>query len=167
MDLHRIDDLRRRVQKDPASIAFAQLAEELRRANELEEAVAICRTGLARHPSYVSARVTLGRALLALGRIDEAEAELKTAVTGAPQNLSALRSLGEIYRRRGRLDEALAQYEAALAIARNDPDLQEAVAELSQKVRPARPTRVREQRTIEALEQFLDAINVSRTDSRT
>jgi tetratricopeptide (TPR) repeat protein len=167
MDLHRIDDLRRRVQKDPASIAFAQLAEELRRANELEEAVAICRTGLSRHPSYVSARVTLGRALLALGRIDEAEAELKTAVTGAPQNLSALRSLGEIYRRRGRLEDALAQYEAALAIARNDPDLQEAVAELSQKVRPARPARVREQRTIEALERFLDAINVSRTDSRT
>jgi tetratricopeptide (TPR) repeat protein len=165
MDLHRIDDLRRRVQKDPASIAFAQLAEELRRANELEEAVSICRNGLARHPSYLSARVTLGRALLALGRLDEAEAELKTAVTGSSPNLSALRSLGEIYRRRGKLDEALAQYEAALTIARNDPDLQEAVAELSQKVRP-RPAKVREQRTIEALEQFLDAINVARTDSR-
>jgi tetratricopeptide (TPR) repeat protein len=165
MDLHRIDDLRRRVQKDPASIAFAQLAEELRRANELEEAVTVCRAGLARHPSYLSARVTLGRALLALGRIDEAEAELKAAVAGSSPNLSALRSLADIYQRRGRLEDALAQYEAALALARNDPDLQEAVAELSQKVRP-KPTRVREQRTIEALEQFLDAINVSRTDSR-
>ena len=34
-DNQRIEDLRRRVQKDPASIAFAQLAEECRRAGHL------------------------------------------------------------------------------------------------------------------------------------
>ena len=165
-DNQRIDDLRRRIQKDPASIAFAQLAEELRRADQLEESVATARAGLAIHPSYLSARVTLGRALLALDRPEEAEAELKTVVDGAPGNLPALRGLGEICRRRGRLQEALTYFQTALGFAANDPDLQEAVTELSQTVRPARPTRVREQRTIEALEQFLDAINVARTESR-
>ena len=59
----RIEDLRRRVQKDPASIAFAQLAEEYRRAGQYQEAVEVCRAGLAIHPGYLSARVTLGRAL--------------------------------------------------------------------------------------------------------
>jgi tetratricopeptide (TPR) repeat protein len=188
-DNQRIDDLRRRIHEDPASIAFAQLAEELRRANVLEEAVACCRAGLERHPSYLSARVTLGRALLALGRLEDAEVELRTVIAAAPDNLSTLRALGEIYQQWGRLDDAHAHFQKALTIARNDPDLQEAVAGLSQKLgpRPAAPPaashadrrdsapdplasprlpRVREQRTIEALEQWLDAINVSRTDSR-
>ena len=71
----RLEDLRRRVQKDPASIAFAQLAEECRRAGQLREAVEVCRAGLAIHPDYLSARVTLGRAFLALGRLDAAQAE--------------------------------------------------------------------------------------------
>ena len=31
----RLEDLRRRVQQDPSSIAFAQLAEEYRRAGQL------------------------------------------------------------------------------------------------------------------------------------
>ena len=57
----RIDELRRRVQKDPASLAFAQLAEEYRRAGQFAEAVQICQTGLAIHPGYLSARVTLGK----------------------------------------------------------------------------------------------------------
>ena len=63
-DNPRIEELRRRVQKDPASIAFAQLAEEYRRAGNYEDAIATCRAGLAVHPGYLSARVTLGRALL-------------------------------------------------------------------------------------------------------
>ena len=68
-DNPRIEDLRRRVQKDPASIAFAQLAEELRRAGELEESVETCRAGLSLHPTYLSARVTLGRALVELHNV--------------------------------------------------------------------------------------------------
>ena len=66
-DNPRIEDLRRRVQKDPASIAFAQLAEEYRRAGQHQEAIDVCSGGLAIHPGYLSARVTLGRALIELG----------------------------------------------------------------------------------------------------
>ena len=63
--------MKRRVQKDPASIAFAQLAEEHRRAGQFEEAVQVATAGLGHHPAYLSARVTLGRALLELGRLDK------------------------------------------------------------------------------------------------
>ena len=78
-DTTRIEELRRRVAKDPASIAFAQLAEEHRRAGDYEEAARVCRAGLDRHPTYLSARVTLGRALIELGQYDSAEAELQAA----------------------------------------------------------------------------------------
>lgn len=95
-DHTRIDELRRRVQQDPASIAFAQLAEEHRRCGELDQSVQVCRAGLAHHPGYVSAHVTLGRALMALGQHEEARAELEYVLRAAPDNLLALRSLEEL-----------------------------------------------------------------------
>src|SRR6266853_1024260 len=138
-DSQRIEDLRRRVQKDPASIAFAQLAEECRRAGQHQESVDVCRAGLAIHPAYLSARVTLGRALIELNELDQALTELSTVLKSAPENLAAIRGLAEIHHRRGELAAALAQYRAALALARNDPDLEETIADLSRQIEPAKP----------------------------
>src|SRR5436190_13195818 len=138
-DNQRIDDLRRRVQKDPASIAFAQLAEECRRAGQVEEAVDVCRAGLAIHPGYLSARVTLGRALIELNELDAALNELTTVLKSAPENLAAIRGIAEIHHRRNDLPAALAQYRAALLLARNDPDLQRTVDELARQVEPPPP----------------------------
>ncbi len=135
-DSQRIEDLRRRVQQDPASIAFAQLAEEYRRAGHLQESVDVCRAGLAIHPGYLSARVTLGRAFLELNQLEEAQAELEQVLKSATENLAAIRGLAEIHQRQGRLPEALAQYRAALSLARNDPDLEQTVNELTQKLAP-------------------------------
>jgi tetratricopeptide (TPR) repeat protein len=138
----RIDDLRRRVQKDPASIAFAQLAEELRRAGGYEEAIDTCRAGLAIHPGYLSARVTLGRALIEIGQLDEALMELSLVLGSAPENLAAIRGLAEIHHRNGDLVRALAQYRTALQLARNDPDLEETIADLARQVEPVKPAPV-------------------------
>jgi tetratricopeptide (TPR) repeat protein len=183
-DQHRLDDLRRRVQKDPASIAFAQLAEELRRSGALQEAVDVSLSGLAVHPSYLSARVTLGRALLELDRLEQAQTELERVLAGAPENLAARRGLGAILRRRGQADEALAHYRAALALAPNDPDLEESVRSLSRcvDITPAiasleeavassalelpDPARDHSTRTVVVLEGWLDAIHVARANRR-
>ena len=100
-DFPRIEELKRRVQQDPASIAFAALADEYRRAGLFHEAVETCRAGLQRHPAYLSARVTLGRALLELGEFDEAETELQQVLRAAPENLAAIRALADIHHRRG------------------------------------------------------------------
>jgi tetratricopeptide (TPR) repeat protein len=91
-----LEELRRRVDKDPASIAFASLAEELRKAGEYDEAVRVCRTGLERHPTYLSARVTLGRALLALQQYGEARTEIEYVLHAAPDNLLALKCMNEL-----------------------------------------------------------------------
>jgi len=100
-DNPRIEELRRRVQSDPASIAFAALAEEYRRAGRYEEAIATCAAGLKRHPSYLSAHVTLGRALIEVGRYEDAREELEFVLRAAPENLAAIRGLAEIHHRRG------------------------------------------------------------------
>src|SRR4029453_1862295 len=72
------------------SIAFAQLAEEYRRADNCEEAVRVCEAGLAQHPAYLSARVTLGRALFQLDRLEEARTEFLRVLDAAPENLIAV-----------------------------------------------------------------------------
>jgi tetratricopeptide (TPR) repeat protein len=138
-DNQRIEDLRRRVQKDPASIAFAQLAEECRRAGLHQEAVDVCRAGLELHPAYLSARVTLGRALIELNDLDSALAELELVLKSAPENLAAIRGLAEIHHRNGSLADALKYYRSALVLARNDPDLQQTVADLVRQVEPPPP----------------------------
>jgi len=99
-DNPRIEELRRRIQKDPASIAFAQLAEEHRRAGQFDDAVRVCRAGLAQHPAYLSARITLGRALLEMARYDEAATEFEYVLKAAPDNLTAVRELADIEQRR-------------------------------------------------------------------
>ena len=96
----------------------------------------VCRAGLAIHPGYLSARVTLGRALIEMNDLDQALQELTVVLKSAPENLAAIRGIAEIHHRRGELAEALAQYRAALALARNDPDLQQTVAELARQVEP-------------------------------
>jgi tetratricopeptide (TPR) repeat protein len=104
-DNQRLEDLRRRLQKDPASIAFAQLGEELRRAGQYQEAIDVCRAGLASYPSYLSARVTVGRALIALNRLDEAKREIEDVLKTAPDHLTAARALDTIRSRQDSGDE--------------------------------------------------------------
>ena len=104
-DHSRIEELRGRVESDPASIAFAQLAEEYRRSGSFQEAVRICRAGLEQHPTYLSARVTLGRALLELEKYEEAQREFEYVLLSAPDNLIALRSMAEIHQRRGEMGD--------------------------------------------------------------
>ena len=155
-DSQRIEELRRRVQTDPASIAFAQLAEECRRAGHYQESVDVCRAGLELHPGYLSARVTLGRALIELNDLETALAELEHVLKSAPENLAAIRGVAEIHHRQGSLAEALAQYRAALALAHNDPDLQRTVDELARQVEPPPPPASADGLTFEQLQhEFL------------
>jgi predicted Zn-dependent protease len=113
-DHQRIEELRRRIQKDPASIAFAQLAEEHRRAGQFDEAVRVSRAGLAQHPAYLSARITLGRALLEMGRLDEAAVEFEYVQKAAPDNLAANRELADIQLRRRARDAQTASLTPAV-----------------------------------------------------
>ena len=99
-DNPRIEELRRRVLADPASIAFAALAEEYRRSGNYAEAIETCRTGLQRHPSYISARVTLGRALIETAQYEDARRELELVLKGACDLIAVKDTVAGTYARR-------------------------------------------------------------------
>jgi tetratricopeptide (TPR) repeat protein len=137
-DSPRIEELRRRVQGDPASIAFAALAEEFRRAGRFKEAVETSRAGLRHHPTYVSARVTLGRSLVELQEFEQAERELAFVLRSAPDNLAARRALGELCWQRLRFADALTHFKAALALAPRDAELPGVIASLERELESER-----------------------------
>ncbi len=168
----RIEDLRRRVELDPASIAFAHLAEEYRRAGQLDEAIQTCRRGLAAHPEFLSARVTLGRALLALGHFDAAGAELERVLASSPENVPTLRALAEVRRHQGRTAEAVEHQQTALRLAPLDPDLERIIHDISAALGPpgqeadTESSRARSVATVAALERWLEAIRATRAQRR-
>ena len=157
----RIEDLRRRLRKDPASIAFAQLAEELRRGGHFQDAVTVCRTGLAIYPKYLSARVTLGKALLELDRLDEAQHEFEKVHATAPDAIVAIRALADIRSRRDSTGtERGGHVEPPAEVAAAPPASQPASPRVDQEAA------LRIVRTVAALESWLAAIHVARAERR-
>lgn len=133
-DTPRILELRKKLEKDPGSRLFAQLAEELRKGGRPDEAIEVARTGLERNPNYPSARLTLARALLDSGRPAEARPELESIVQSAPDNILATRLLAEALDGLGETGEALRQFEQTLVLSPGDKGLGEKVEQLKARM---------------------------------
>ena len=116
----RIDELRKKLDKEPGSRLFAQLAEELRKDGDLEDSIQVAREGLQKHPNYPSARMTLGRALFDTGDWAAARAEFELVLKGAPDNILASRLLAESLESLGDAPAAIARYKKTLALAPGD-----------------------------------------------
>ena len=132
-DTHRTAELRRKLDKDPGSRLFAQLAEELRKEGRHEEAIGVARKGLEKNPNYPSARLTLARSLLDSGRPGEARPELEQIVKASPDNILASRLLGDALQDLGDYPQALAQFEKTLRLSPGDKMLVDRIAMLKSR----------------------------------
>lgn len=111
-----------RLARDPSSLAFAQLADLYRKAGRAQDAVALCRAGLARYPHYTTARLILAKAHLAAGELDQAIGELEIILQSSPKDVQCHRLAAEVHRRAGRLDAAVRHLEAAVGLDPGDRD---------------------------------------------
>ena len=109
-----------RVRRDPASLAFAQLADLYRKAGRTAEAIAVCRDGLRRFPHYTTARLILAKTYQAEGDFDRALAELAAILDVSPRDVQSHRLAAEIHRRCGRLDPAVTHLETVVALDPGD-----------------------------------------------
>ena len=109
----RIDELRKKFDENPRRY-FAPLANEFRKAGDLEQAVFICQEYLPQQPGHMSGHIVYGQALFELGRDEEAKAVFETALSLDPENLIALRHLGDIARQAGDVDVARFWYQRVL-----------------------------------------------------
>lgn len=120
----------RRYQENPGSRLFAPLAEAYRKAGLLDEAVEICREGLAQHPAFIGGRVALARALFDQQNFEEVVQELQSVVLDAPDNLVAQRLMAESCLLLGRMAEALGAYKMLLYYSPSDAEIAKLVQEL-------------------------------------
>lgn len=100
-----IRDLRSRFwsERDPQGRGFVPLADALRRAQELDEALEVVADGLARHPDFASAHLVHGWVQRDRGEEEEAEAAFRRVLEMDPENARALYGLGQILAQGGRL----------------------------------------------------------------
>jgi tetratricopeptide (TPR) repeat protein len=109
-----------RLTRDPRSLAFAQLADLYRKAGRVEEAVGLCRDGLARYPEYTTARLILAKSLMTQNAFSEALDELGAILKLAPRDVQCHRLAAEAHRKVGNLDAAVQHLEQAVALDPGD-----------------------------------------------
>ena len=125
-----IEKLTERIAKDPKSKLFVPLAEEHKKAGDIETAIRVLMEGLKHNPGYVTARSFLGRLLMDKGDLAGAQKELEEVIKTIPDNLLAQRKLGDIYVLQGRGTDALPRYKAALALNPGDKELPSILSDL-------------------------------------
>src|SRR5436853_5480785 len=132
----KIEELRFRVKTDPKSRLFYPLAEELRKIGQFAEAEQVLRTGLAHHPTYLSAWVSLGRVQRDLKNDGAAVETLNKALQLDPGNVVAARLLADAYLALGEKLEALKKYKLVHALMPSAEELQARIDQLDRELGP-------------------------------
>jgi tetratricopeptide (TPR) repeat protein len=115
----KIETFSKRLAADPHSRVFAPLADLLRQAGRLEDALELLDDGLARHPEYISALVIQGQALLDADRPDAARSVLVRVMELDGENVVVLRLLADDAGHRQAWKESIPLLEKLMVL---DPD---------------------------------------------
>lgn len=113
--------------RDPASLVFIQLAEQLRMQEQLDAAMRVVRTGLERYPDRPDVVDLYARILADAGNRDAAREAWEHTLTLAPRHVGALKGLAYLAYHERDFDAALDMLEIALS---EDPADEQVVAAL-------------------------------------
>lgn len=133
----RIEDLKARLKLEPKSRLFYPLAEEFRKLDRFEDAEKVLRDGLAVHPGYTSAWISLGRVLLEQQKQREAVEPLQKAFTLDPGNVVAARLMADAYLALGQKVEAIKKYKLVRALLPADEEIEATIEQLAREIGPA------------------------------
>jgi hypothetical protein len=141
MAASEIEKLERLVRENPKGRQFAILADAYRKDGQFQRALEVLTPGLEVHPEYVSARVVLGRVLMAMGDSVKAREAFTQVVTLDPESVIALKALADLAEEQGDGTEALQRASQLLTVDPGNEEAQKQVERLSTKV--AVPAEVR------------------------
>ncbi|MEK7401037.1 MAG: tetratricopeptide repeat protein [Gemmatimonadota bacterium] len=132
----RIDELRKKFEENPRRY-FAPLANEYRKAGEIEQAIAICREYLPQQPGHMSGHIVFGQALFEAKQLDEAKTVFETALSLDPENLIALKHLGDITLAAGDKEAAKGWFKRVLDADPRNEETQALLAQIEGTAKPA------------------------------
>lgn len=124
-----IEEYTKKLSSNPESLVFVPLAEVYRKNGLLDQAIETCLKGLQNHPSYMSARMVLGRAYLEKDMYDEAATELQKVSAADANNIMAHSLLGQVYMKQGKFAGAVEEFQKVLAGNPDDHTAQKMLAQ--------------------------------------
>jgi len=125
-----IESLSVRLEADPKSKVFAQLADAYRKSNMTDEAIEIVKKGLEIHPNYAAAHFVLGRCYLEKRIYSLAREEFDRVASLDPHNVVALKLLADVQFAQGAKEEAVRRYRQVLDMDPMNAEVAERLAEL-------------------------------------
>jgi tetratricopeptide (TPR) repeat protein len=125
-----IETLSQKLETDPKSKVFAQLADAYRKSNMIDEAIEIAKKGLEIHPNYGAAHLVLGRCYLEKRIYSLAREEFERVASLDPHNFAALKLLADVHFSQGAKEEAIRRYRQVLDIDPLNSEVAERLAQL-------------------------------------
>ncbi len=120
-----IEEYTKKLTQNPESLVFVPLAESYRKSGMLDEAIETCQKGLQLHPSYMSARMVLGRTFMEKERYEEAAAEFSKVAAADVNNIMAHSLLGQVYLKQGKHTNAIEEFQKVLTLNPDDGNAQQ------------------------------------------
>ncbi len=123
MTPEEIAALEERLEANPKSRSFLQLAEAYLEKGDTGKALPLLARGVEFYPYYLAARITLGQVQKEHGDIDEAIKNFEFVTRTIPDNLIAQKNLALLYFQKGNDDKTREAFSVALSLSPNDPEL--------------------------------------------
>lgn len=132
------DEIRRlseELARDPASPAYLQLGEALRKGGQLDLALKVALRGLERHPHEADAHDLLARIAVDRGELERAFDEWDMVRRIAPAHLGARKGMGYVLFKQGKFAEAQTYLSEASALDGEDETVATALAMVGVRLR--------------------------------
>lgn len=126
--------------RDPDGRGFAPLADALRRAGDLGQAVEVVEAGVRRLPDFASGHVVAGWVYRARADEEESERSFRKVLELDDENVSALKGLGFLLAERGQSAEALGLFQRLEDLDPGDPEVRARLVELGDSDRTGPPS---------------------------
>ncbi len=145
--LSEIEEYNKKLTNNPESLVFVPLAEAYRKRGRLDEAIETCLKGLRLHPTYMSARMVLGRAYMEKAMSEKAVVEFCKVASADTNNIMAHTLLGQLYMQQEKYANAIEAYQKVLSLNPEDGNVQQ---KLNQVLELARRDNSRSQKDVSA-----------------
>ncbi len=136
-----IEEYTKKLTQNPESLVFVPLAESYRKSGMLDEAIETSLKGLQVHPSYMSARIVLGRAYMDKELYEDAANEFRKVAAADANNIMAHSLLGQIYMKQGKYSSAIEEYQKVLSLNPDDANAQQMLQQALEQAKKTGQTR--------------------------